>query len=93
MHTLFVCDMGKFREVIDLETFYGVRSTYKFMNFTRSVQKNRLLGPSVDAFATVLVVSCNVSSASVATTLIYITHIKILIDTCNCIYFRKHLRK
>jgi hypothetical protein len=93
MHTLFVCDLRKFREVIDAETFYGMSSTHRFMNFTRFVQKNRLLGPSVDTFATILVVSCNVSSASVATTLICITHIKILIDTCNCNYFRKHLRK
>jgi hypothetical protein len=91
MHTLFVCDLRKFREVIDAETFYGMRSTHKFMNFTRSIQKNRLSGPSVDAFATILVVSCNVSSALVATTIIFITHIKILIDTCNCNYFRKHL--
>jgi hypothetical protein len=44
MHTLFVCDMGKFREVIDLETFYGVRSTYKFMNFTRSVPEEPTFG-------------------------------------------------
>jgi hypothetical protein len=87
MHTLFVWDLCKFREVIDAETFYGMRSTYKFINFTRSAQKNRLLGPSVDAFVTLSVVSCNVSSASVATILICITHIKILIDCCNCNYF------
>jgi hypothetical protein len=45
----------------------------------------------INAFATFLVVSCNVSSTSVATTLICIAHNKILIDTCNCNYFRKHL--
>jgi hypothetical protein len=61
---------------------------HKFRNFARFTLKNRLSVPSLDAIAIIPSISCNVSSSSVATIVMCRTHIKILIGSYKCNYFR-----